>query len=84
MTDPWGVHYHPQSTFTMSYNVLNDLGFWDPQYIAEDCHVYLKALFERSGNFEMQYIPLPVTGMSLNEESYLYTHYARFADFLSY
>jgi len=54
------------SNYTMSYNLLKRIGFWDTieEAIAEDFHIYLKAHFKTNG--ETIAVPIYVPFNQLN------------------
>jgi hypothetical protein len=51
--------YFPQSTYSLSLKMAEDAGFWDPDVIPEDWHMYLKCFFAFQGEVEMSPIFLP-------------------------
>ncbi len=50
----------PISTYTLSLDLLDDTGYWDPDVISEDWHIYLQAFFVRKGHVGLTRIYLPV------------------------
>lgn len=49
----------PISTYSMSLRLVDVSGYWDPDVIAEDWHMYIKAFFAREGKVELVPIFLP-------------------------
>jgi len=48
------------STYTASYKLLNQIGFWDVDVIPEDYRLFFKAYFATGGKVEVEPIFLPV------------------------
>ena len=55
----------PLSTYTLSYRLADEIGYWDEMVIAEDWHVFLRALFGTGGRVTLQPIFLPTSGDSV-------------------
>jgi hypothetical protein len=49
----------PISTYTLSLDLLESTGYWDPAIISEDWHIYLQAFFARSGSVRLDRVWLP-------------------------
>jgi len=49
----------PQSTYSLSLRLAHDVGYWDPDVIPEDWHMFLKCFFASSGTVEIEPIFLP-------------------------
>ena len=49
----------PQSTYSLSLQMADDVGYWDPDVIPEDWHMFLKCFFTFSGAVEVEPIYLP-------------------------
>ncbi|MGD9893336.1 MAG: hypothetical protein AB7R89_23320 [Dehalococcoidia bacterium] len=49
----------PQSTYSLSLQLAHDVGYWDPDVIPEDWHMFLKCFFTTSGAVEVEPIFLP-------------------------
>lgn len=49
----------PQSTYSLSLQLAHDVGYWDPDVIPEDWHMFLKCFFATSGAVEVEPIFLP-------------------------
>lgn len=52
----YSKRYFVVSTYSTSLKLLNDIGYWDPDFIPEDWHVNIKAYFALGGKVEI--IPL--------------------------
>ncbi len=50
----------PISTYTMSLRLAEECDWWDPAVIAEDWHVYLDYMVQRSGDVSVVPVYLPV------------------------
>jgi len=51
--------YFPQSTYSLSLRLADDVGYWDTDVIPEDWHMFLKCFFAFRGEVEMAPIFLP-------------------------
>jgi len=60
----------PFSTYSMSFNCARDVGGWDPDYIAEDWHQFLKSYFYTGGKMRVEALPYPVMCYSVESETY--------------
>ncbi|MFN8556910.1 MAG: glycosyltransferase family 2 protein [Dehalococcoidia bacterium] len=49
----------PQSTYSLSLRMAHEVGYWDPDVIPEDWHMFLKCFFTFSGSVEVESIFLP-------------------------
>lgn len=49
----------PQSTYSLSMQMADDAGYWDPDIIPEDWHMFLKCYYRFSGEVEVEPIYLP-------------------------
>jgi len=47
--------------YSLSYNLLARVGFWDPDVIPEDWHMFFKAFFLTEGQIEVEPIFLPLS-----------------------
>lgn len=54
----------PLSTYSLSFRLAHDAGYWDTDVIPEDWHMYIKCYFKRKGNMDLQPILLPFSGYS--------------------
>ncbi|MGB9637293.1 MAG: glycosyltransferase [Microgenomates group bacterium] len=49
-----------QQNYSLSFRLLNQIGFWDPDVIPEDWHMFFKAFFATGGKTEVEPIFLPL------------------------
>lgn len=49
----------PMSSYSMSMRLLDSVGYWDPDVIADEWHMYIKSFFQRGGDVRLQPIMLP-------------------------
>lgn len=49
-----------QQNYSLSYRLLEKIGFWDPDVIPEDWHMFFKAFFKSGGKVEVEPIYLPL------------------------
>lgn len=58
------------STYSVSWLLLEKTGFWDPDVISEDWHLFFKAFFATKGEVEQEAIFLPLYGDAVEGQSY--------------
>jgi len=49
----------PMSSYSMSLRLLDSIGYWDADVIADEWHMYIKSYFQRDGDIRLQPILLP-------------------------
>lgn len=49
----------PQSTYSLSLQLAHEVGYWDPDVIPEDWHMYLKCFYACAGAVQVEPIFLP-------------------------
>lgn len=49
----------PMSSYSLSLRLAHSAGYWDPDVIADEWHMYIKTFFRRAGRVELQPIFLP-------------------------
>jgi hypothetical protein len=49
-----------QSTYSLSMRMAHDVGFWDPDIIPEDWHMFLKCFYNLDGDVDVEPIYLPL------------------------
>jgi hypothetical protein len=49
----------PQSTYSLSLQLAHEVGYWDPDIIPEDWHMFLKCFYATSGRVEVEPVFLP-------------------------
>lgn len=62
--------YFPQSTYSLSLKMADDVGFWDADVIPEDWHMFLKCFFSFRGEVEMEPLFLPTGNDAIRSRSY--------------
>ncbi|PJF40433.1 MAG: hypothetical protein CUN54_05305 [Phototrophicales bacterium] len=55
---PWWTAM-PMSSYSLSYNLLNEINAWDTDVIADEWHVFIKAYFMTGGRAKVEPIMLP-------------------------
>ena len=68
----------PQSTYSLSLQMADEVGYWDVDVIPEDWHMFLKCFFRLMGAVEVEPIYLPVGNDGVRSQSYLKTFYAQY------
>jgi hypothetical protein len=66
----------PQSTYSLSLRMANEVGYWDPDIIPEDWHMFLKCYYELNGEVDVETIYSPVHMDGIRSHSYLRTFYS--------
>lgn len=51
----------PVSTYTLSFKLAEDVGYWDPAVISEDWHMYLRCFFATQGQVSLKPMYLPTS-----------------------
>ncbi len=54
----------PLSTYSLSFKLANEAGYWDGSVISEDWHMFLRCLFATSGKVSLRPIFLPTSADS--------------------
>ena len=49
-----------QQNYSLSFKLLDDVGYWDPDKIPEDWGIFFKAFFAKKGGIEVEPLYLPV------------------------
>ncbi|MEX2236887.1 MAG: glycosyltransferase family 2 protein [Dehalococcoidia bacterium] len=68
----------PQSTYSLSLRMANEVGYWDPDVVSEDWHMFLKWFYVLKGEVQVEPIYLPVGNDAALADSYagtLVNHY---------
>lgn len=55
---PWWIPM-PMSSYALSLKLLDTSGYWDPDVIADEWHMYIKAYFARDGEVQLERVFLP-------------------------
>lgn len=59
----------PQSTYTLSFKLADEAGYWDGAVIAEDWHMFLRCFFATGGRVRLRPVFLPTSGDAVDGES---------------
>lgn len=68
----------PQSTYTLSLKMADEVGYWDPEVIPEDWHMFLKCFFHLKGGVDTVPIFLPVGSDGVRAGTYWSSLVARY------
>lgn len=49
----------PMSSYSISLRLLDSAGYWDPDAIADEWHMFIKSFFQRSGSVRVRPVFLP-------------------------
>ncbi|MFC1959090.1 hypothetical protein ACFLYO_00115 [Chloroflexota bacterium] len=52
----------PMSSYSLSLRLLDRVGYWDGDVIADEWHMFIKSFFQRSGEVKLVRIYLPFSG----------------------
>jgi hypothetical protein len=61
----------PMSSYSLSLKLLEMVGYWDPDVIADEWHMYIKAFFQRDGEIRLVPIFLPFGAYATGGEGLL-------------
>jgi hypothetical protein len=61
----------PQSTYSLSFKLADDVGYWDADVIPEDWHMLLKCFFAFRGKVDVEPIFLPTGNDAVQSGTYL-------------
>jgi hypothetical protein len=59
----------PTSTYTLSFKLADEVGYWDPAVISEDWHMYLRCFFAKHGQMDLVPIFLPTSADTVSGET---------------
>jgi hypothetical protein len=60
----------PFSTYSYSFNTARDNNGWDPDFICEDWHQFIKCYFNTGGDMRVEALPYPVLCYSVESETW--------------
>ena len=60
----------PQSTYSLSMRMADDVGYWDADVIPEDWHMFLKCFYAFKGDVVVEPIFLPTSNDAVHSGSY--------------
>mmetsp|Transcript_63148 Transcript_63148/g.133301 ORF Transcript_63148/g.133301 Transcript_63148/m.133301 type:complete len:664 (+) Transcript_63148:490-2481(+) len=72
LANPFDCHVN-YSSYSLSLSLASAVGGWDPDYLAEDWHMFAKCSLKTGGLVKCQPIFLPLLNYTPEEESYLGT-----------
>jgi hypothetical protein len=52
----------PMSSYSLSLHLLERMGYWDGDVIADEWHMFIKAFFQRGGEVKLERVYLPFSG----------------------
>lgn len=58
----------PMSSYSLSLRLLDSAGYWDPDVIADEWHMYIKAFYQRDGDLVLRPIFLPFSANATSGE----------------
>ncbi len=61
----------PMSSYTLSLRLLDGVGYWDGDVIADEWHMFIKAFFQRSGEVRLERVYLPFSGEATSGNGFL-------------
>jgi hypothetical protein len=63
----------PQSTYSLSLKMADEVGYWDPDIIPEDWHMFLKCYYNLGGKVDTETLYTPVHMDGIRAHSYVKT-----------
>ncbi|MBI3941810.1 MAG: glycosyltransferase family 2 protein [Chloroflexi bacterium] len=73
--------FFPWSTYSLSLHLAHTVGYWDPEIIPEDWHMFLKCFFAKQGLVRIEPIYLPTMADAPRPSSYLHTLISSYKQF---
>ncbi len=67
---PWWMPM-PMSSYSLSLKLLESSGYWDPDVIADEWHMFIKAFFARDGEVKLERVFLPFLAQATTGENIL-------------
>jgi cellulose synthase/poly-beta-1,6-N-acetylglucosamine synthase-like glycosyltransferase len=59
----------PISSYSLSFRLAEEVGYWDPLVISDDYHMFLRCMFARRGDLKLLPIFLPASGETVGGEN---------------
>ncbi len=59
----------PMSSYSLSLRLLDGVGYWDGDVIADEWHMFIKAFFQRDGQVRLERVYLPFTADATGGDS---------------
>jgi hypothetical protein len=63
----------PQSTYSLSLRMAHDVGYWDPDIIPEDWHMFLKCYYKLGADIDVETMYTPVYMDGIRSKTYMRT-----------
>ena len=63
----------PQSTYSLSLRMAHDVGYWDPDIIPEDWHMFLKCYYKLGSEVDVDTMYTPVYMDGIRSKTYMRT-----------
>jgi hypothetical protein len=63
----------PQSTYSLSLKMAHDVGFWDPDIVPEDWHMFLKCYYALGGKVDTETMYTPIYMDGIRSKTYFRT-----------
>jgi hypothetical protein len=63
----------PQSTYSLSLKMADQVGYWDPDIIPEDWHMFLKCYYSLGGKVDTETLYTPIHMDGIRSKTYLRT-----------
>ncbi|RJR25930.1 glycosyltransferase family 2 protein [Candidatus Microgenomates bacterium] len=70
-----------QQNYALSFRLLERIGYWDPDVIPEDWHIFFKAFFSTDGKVEVEPIFLPLSADAAESTSFFKTLHNQYEQF---
>jgi len=67
------------STYSLSWNLLEETDFWDVDVVAEDWHLFFKAFFTHKGKVDLESVFLPLHADAVEGQGYWQSIMAQYA-----
>ncbi len=77
LTRKYAIRF-PQSTYSLSLRMADEVGYWDPDIISEDWHMMLKCFFLCGGNVDVEPIFLVVGNDGVRAHGYFRTFWEHY------
>jgi hypothetical protein len=68
----------PQSTYSLSLRMAHEAGYWDPDVIPEDWHMFLKCYYSLGGNVDVDTMYTPIYMDGVRSHTYARTFVSYF------
>jgi hypothetical protein len=65
---PWWIPM-PMSSYALSLRLLDSSGYWDPDVISDEWHMFIKAFFARGGEVQLERVFLPFLAQAVTGEN---------------